>query len=183
MAEAAKLGTAPGSQKVEEEYYSPALVDINNKVVKSSFSGNASVTKGQRIAAPSIRDKMMKKSLGLSNEDKEKIKKKILDISIPDEYTRQNLILGYELYGAVSKVTEVFGKDVEEVEWEKVKKLPKGVIELEEHKLRVYLDEKKGIVEAVEVLKRKDSTTKEINTKPATPPKRRELPKIPNGND
>ena len=138
MEEAAKVGT---SQKVEEEYYSPALADISNEVVKSSFSGSASVTKGKRIPVPSA-NRMMRSSLGLSTEDKEKIKKKILDISIPDDYNRQNLILGHELYGAVSKVTEVFGKDVVEIEWEKVKKLPKGVIELDKHKFRVYLDEK-----------------------------------------
>ena len=177
LAEAENTGA---SQKGEEEYYSPALADISNDVIKSSFSGSASVTKGKRIAVPSSKDSMMRSSIGLSTEEKEKIKKKILDISIPDEYTRQNLILGHELYGAVSKVSKVFGKDVEEIEWEKVKKLPKGVIELEEHKLRVYLDEKKGIVEAVEVLKKVSTQSQDKQT--ASPSKqqgRRELPKIP----
>ena len=177
LARAENTGT---SQKGEEEYYSPALADTSNDVVKSSFSGSASVTKGKRIAVPSSKDSMMRSSIGLSTEEKEKIKKKILDISIPDEYTRQNLILGHELYGAVSKVSKVFGKDVEEIEWEKVKKLPKGVIELEEHKLRVYLDEKKGIVEAVEVLKKVSTQSQDKQT--ASPSKqqgRRELPKIP----
>ena len=167
------------TQKSEEEYYSPALADLNNNDVKSSFAGTASVTKGAKIPVPS-RTQTARPSFGLSSEEKNKIKKKILSISIPEDYVRQNLILGHELYGAVSKVTEVFGNDVEDVDWEKVKKLPKGVIELDEHKLRVYLNDKKGIVEAVEVLKKKDMTKKEESTN--NPKGRRELPKIPSGN-
>jgi hypothetical protein len=151
----------------DKSYFSPALTDLDNKVVKSS------------IHSPSIpKESKNQPIFGLSEDEKEKIKKKILDASIPSEFDRQNLIMGHELYGAVSKVTEVFGKNVEEVVWEKVNKLPKGVIELEDHKLRVYLDQKKGIVEAIEVLKKKNGLNKRdpnINVQ-----RRRTLPKIPN---
>ena len=57
-------------------------------------------------------------------------------------------------------------------------KLPEGVIELEEHKFRVHLDHKKGIVKAVEVLKKKNGLTKKGSNLKSQ--KRRELPKIPN---
>jgi hypothetical protein len=149
-----------------EGYFSPALADLSNQVVRSS------------ISSPNMpKESKTDSSFGLSEEEKEKIKKKILEISVPNEFDRQNLILGHELYGAVSKISEVFGKNVEEITWEKVNKLPKGVIELEEHKFRVYLDQKKGIVEAVEVLKKKNGLTKEESNSKVQ--KRRVLPKIP----
>ena len=153
--------------KDKEAYYSPGLADLSNDVVISS------------VYPPTIpKESKSQPTFGLSEDEIEKIKKKILEASIPSEFDRQNLILGHELYGAVSKVTEVFGKNIEEVVWEKVNKLPKGVIELEDHKLRVYLDQKKGIVEAIEVLKRKNDLNKKdpkINVQ-----RRRTLPKIPN---
>jgi hypothetical protein len=154
------------SQGENEEYFSPALADLSNQVVRSSISS---------LSMP--KESKKHSSFGLSEEEKEKIKKKILQISVPDEFDRQNLIMGHELYGAVSKVSEVFGKNVEEVKWEKVNKLPKGVIELEEHNFRVYLDQKKGIVEAVEVLKKKNGLAKEESNSKIQ--KRRALPKIP----
>jgi hypothetical protein len=155
------------SKKDKEKYFSPALADLSNNVVRSSIS-SLSIS----------RESQMQSSFGLSQKDKEKIKKKILEENIPDDFIRQNLIMGHELYGAVSKISEVFGKNVEEVVWEKVNKLPGGVIELEEHKFRVYIDQEKGIVEAVEVLKKKnDFGLKESDSNVQ---KRRTLPKIPN---
>ncbi|MFW9901518.1 MAG: hypothetical protein ACFFDY_09525, partial [Candidatus Thorarchaeota archaeon] len=49
-----------------------------------------------------------------------------------------------------------FGKEVEETNWEAVKKVPNEMIQLENHVLRVYFDEKNGIVEAVEVLEKEE---------------------------
>ena len=106
---------------------------------------------------------LARRSFGFSEEEKQKIKEKILDLKIPENYERQNLILGHTLYGAVSKVTDVFGKNVVDIVWEEVKKLPKGVMELDNNKFRVYFDEKKGMVEAVEVLKEKKSPRQNIS--------------------
>ena len=151
----------------EESYFSPALSDLSKNLVKSSIQSPI-ITK-ESISQPIF---------GLSDDEKEQIKKKILKAPIPSEFDRQNLIMGHELYGAVSKITEVFGENLEEVIWEKVSNLPKGVIELEDHKFRVYLDQKKGIVEAIEVLKKRNSL---IKKNPNTNVQRRkELPKIPN---
>ena len=160
-------GAKRRAKESNEAYYSPALADLSNNVVRSSIKSLDTPKKIKR-----------QPTFGLSEEEKEKIKKKILEETIPDEFHRQNLIMGHELYGAVSKISEVFGKSIEEVEWEKVNKLPEGVIELEEHKFRVYLDPKKGIVEAVEVLKKKNGLTKEESNSKVQ--KRRTLPKIPN---
>ncbi len=165
-------------KKVEEEYYSPILDDKTDNVVKSSFAIEPKKLKGK--GSP-IRPSKVKETVGLLEEEKEKIKKKILDIEIPENYERQNLILGHSLYGAVSKITEVFGKDVVEITWEEVKKVPKGVIELDNNLFRVYFDDKKGIVEAVEVLKKASTPPKKKAEKPAST--RKELPKIPSNKD
>ncbi len=165
-------------KKVEEEYYSPILDDKTDNVVMSSFAIGTPQFKGkERLIHPS----KVKGTLGLLEEEKEKIKEKILSIEIPENYERQNLILGHSLYGAVSKVTEVFGKNVVDITWEEVKKLPKGVMELDNNLFRVYFDDKKGIVEAVEVLKKVSTPPKNKAGKSAST--RRELPKIPSNKD
>ncbi|MHA1282916.1 MAG: hypothetical protein ACTSQP_10460 [Promethearchaeota archaeon] len=89
---------------------------------------------------------------GISENKRKEIIEKIIKTEIPENYQRQNLIIGHTLYGAVRKKVSVFGKEVEEIEWEPVKKLPDGMIEIENQKLRIFLDSKMGIVEGVEVL-------------------------------
>ena len=165
-------------RKVEEEYYSPILDDKTDNVVMSSFAVGTPKFKGKERR---IHPSKVKGTLGLLEEEKEKIKEKILSIEIPENCERQNLILGHSLYGAVSKVTEVFGKNVVDITWEEVKKLPKGVMELDNNLFRVYFDDKKGIVEAVEVLKKVSTSPKNKAEKPAST--RRELPKIPSNKD
>ncbi len=144
---------APQAQ-TEEEYFSPALQDTSNEVVVSSFSASTpkpsikpqkpSITKSTQVSKPTT----------LSTEHEKIIKEKLLKTEVSNEYKRLNLILGHTLYAAVSKIATVFGKEVEETEWEPVKNVPKGMIELDKHMLRVYFDEEKGIVEAVEVLEK-----------------------------
>ena len=180
-------GKTGGKVKPDEEYYSPALEDTTDTVVKSSIGiGPAKKKEKYRPAQPSKRSVTSATSttIGLADEEKEKIKEKILKISVPENMERQNLILGHTLYGAVSKVTDVFGKNIVEITWEEVKKVPKGVLELDENIFRVYFDDKKGIVEAIEVLK-KGEPTSEVNVevkKPETAT-RRKLPKIPSSED
>jgi hypothetical protein len=168
-----------GKVKLDDIYYSPALEDTTDDVVMSSIGIGAPLKKekDQRAQASKISE-----SIGLTEEEKEKIKEKILKISVPKNMERQNLILGHNLYGAVSKVTDVFGKNVVEIVWEEVKKVPKGVLELDEKIFRVYFDDKKGIVEAVEVLK-KGEPTSELNVEKPKTATRRELPKIPSSDE
>jgi len=171
------------SKKEDQVYISPGLSDTDNTIVMSSFSRNV-----PKIIKSPVMQTTTKKEL-FSIQEQEKIKGKVLEKEIPGEYERQNLILGHTLFGATTKTSEVFGKDVVEVAWEKVTKLPKDMIELDDYKLRVYLDDKKGIVEAVEVLKKKDSMQKQENNDKPTSSNynsksqgRRELPKIPSNN-
>jgi hypothetical protein len=141
----------------EEGYFSPALQDTSSKVVASSYI-RSMVT--PRTKNTMIKPSAVSKALGLSDEQTQKIKSKILKTDISDEYKRLNLILGHTLYAAVSKSAKVFGKDVEETKWEPVKNVPNDMIILENHLLRVYFDDKKGIVEAVEVLEKQKSSNK-----------------------
>jgi len=173
MEEAGKvMNSSAKSKKDDETYFSPALNDIDNKVVMSSFSRKMP----QKSSGPAKQPTATQELISIQEQDK--IKERVLEKEIPGDYERQNLIIGHTLFCAITKVSEVFGKDVVEVVWEKVAKLPKDMIELDDYKLRVYLDEKKGIVEAVEVLKKQGSNSP---SKPK-PQGRRELPKIPSNN-
>ena len=159
----------------DEDYYSPALEDKTDGIVMSSIGIGRPLKKEK---GRSVQPSKINATIALAEAEKEKIKEKILKISVPENMERQNLILGHALYGAVSKVTDVFGKNVVEIVWEEVKKVPKGVLELDENVFRVYFDDKKGIVEAVEVLK-KGEPPSELKVEKPKPTTRRKLPKIP----
>lgn len=165
MEQAALTDFTPKASKTqtEEEYFSPALQDLSSEVVVSSYSAPKSRSQYQKpaMAKPS----RISKPTGLSEEQRKIIKERILNAEVSDGYKRLNLILGHTLYAAVSKTAKVFGKEVEETNWEPVKNVPQDMIELENHILRVWFDEKKGIVEAVEVLeKAEESKTGSKNT-------------------
>jgi len=156
MEQAANIDVTPKTIKVQKEegYYSPALQDTSDKVVVSSFISSAPKPSPQFQKQAMIKPSAVSRAIGLSEVEQQKIKEKIIKTEVSNGYKRSNLILGHTLFAVVSKTAQVFGKDVEETEWEPVKKVPKEVIQLENHVLRVYFDEKKGIVEAVEVLER-----------------------------
>ena len=110
---------------------------------------------------PPPRQSSVSKSISseLSDEKTKEIKEKILNTDLPKDYSRENLILGHKLYGAVSKTVNVLGKNIKDTTWKIVKKgkaFPKGMIELDGRKIRAYFDEKDGIVEAIEILKKGD---------------------------
>lgn len=172
-----------GSQietKQEEEYFSPALqelqkkgvqVDVSNvsstSTVNSSGSQNTKNSPPKPSYVPYSSNKPSNKSIGLSESDKKAIMEKILKNSIPKNFSRQNLIIGSELFGAVSKTSNVFGETVEETEWEPISQLPEGCVELDDSKLRIYIDDKQENIEAIEILLKKhnndlDKTSKEI---------------------
>ena len=162
MSEAIITDVVPKTNEIkEEEYFTPALQDSSTNLVSSSPSKPA-------IARPQTqypKRPLPRPTGGLSKDDYEEIKEKILKAEISDSYKRLNLILGHTLFAAVSKVAKVFGEEVEETEWEPVKKVPKEMIELDNHLLRIYFSGEKGIVEAVEILEKSgqpSSITKKV---------------------
>ena len=60
----------------------------------------------------------------------------------------------------------VFGENIEEEEWDKVTSLPKDTIEIDTHKIRIYFNQEKGIVEAIEILQ-------DDNKSISSPPKKK----------
>ncbi|MBY9005290.1 MAG: hypothetical protein KGD63_00870 [Candidatus Lokiarchaeota archaeon] len=139
----------------DQEYYSPALEEMKSKGIDVSY-------KTSQQLSPSHKSIPMKEyksaTQKLTKSDQKEVIRKILANELPNLYKRQNLIIGESLYGAVSKITNVFGEDVEEKEWEKVKNLPKGIYSLDNYLCRIYFNTKKGIVDALEVLKPDNSS-------------------------
>ena len=162
MSEAVISDVVPtATEKKEEEYFSPALQDTSNNVVTSTFSTGASKPTSApkpRPRSPYPTTPVTRSVAGLSKDEQEKIKEKILNAEISDSYKRINLILGHTLLAAVSKIAKVFGEEIEETEWEPVTKVPKDMIELDNHVLRIYFNGEKGIVEAVEILEKEGET-------------------------
>ncbi|MHA1689644.1 MAG: hypothetical protein ACTSUN_09965 [Promethearchaeota archaeon] len=187
------IETEKSGGKIEsEQYFSPALQEIERKtgqkidvstLQETSISKKA-ITPSERktlapihTSTPSTRTyipyptgKESRKLGGLSEEDKKQLLDRILKSEIPRNHKRQNLILGNQLYAPVFKKINVFGKAVEETEWEPLKTLPKDIVELDNHLFRVYFNDDKGIVEAVEII-----TRKEVSEKDSTSPEKVDL--------
>ncbi|MGV9204018.1 MAG: hypothetical protein ACOC44_08345 [Promethearchaeia archaeon] len=167
-------------------YYSPAIKELEEKTGKRIDTGvkMASTKQVKTVSAPpstpskpsgaprraysrgsssSRRSRKSSKKSVLSDENRKEIMDKIVEMDIPKKYKRENLVIGHTLYGAVSKKVNVLGEEILETEWEPVKKLPKGMIELDDLKLRVYFDENEGkMVEAIEILKKENSSGKKL---------------------
>ncbi|MHA1660944.1 MAG: hypothetical protein ACTSUT_17680 [Promethearchaeota archaeon] len=175
------FNTKPKTEKKEKTkeipYISPALQDISNEPVKSSISLRQIRQKERQMINPS----MITQAIGQSEEQRKRIMEKILKIKVSENYERQNLVLGHALYGAVLKNVKIFGENIEATEWEVIKKIPKKIIELENHKLRIYCNIDKGLVEAIEILKKKEGKkqdTKKIKPTVKKTPKKKPEPLI-----
>lgn len=169
--------------KVEPKHVSPALEELEKEKVVPLPKG--SKERAKKVApvrreptrpspartpatsrpSPTRTTTAAQPSAGFSENQTKTIMEKIINTEVPEGYKRQNLILGYKLYGAVTKKVDVFGKTIEETNFEEVPKVPKETIELNDRKLRVYFDDKNGIVEALEVLEKIDGST-EVSKKP-----------------
>jgi len=146
----------------EEEYYSPALEELRRKGVDitaemekpatNTSSPSASIKRSKKPYSPPKRQSRFNspKTKKVKPQD---VIEKILEQETPEEHKRQNLVIGETLYGSISKITNVFGEDVEETEWERIEKVPDGIFQLENYIFRIYFDKDAGIVEGIEILK------------------------------
>jgi len=170
----------PSKPQKEEEYFSPALQDTSDKVVVSSYAAPKSAPK-RRVPVPRSSSPTSYPSKGVSESEKKEIMEKILSTDTPADCERLNLIIGHTLYAAVSKTANVLGEDIVETEWEPVKKVPKDMIELNNHVLRVYFGESNSSVKAIEVFKKngdsKPSPAKVPTKAKKTAPKKKSAPK------
>ncbi len=100
-----------------------------------------------------------KKAIKPPKTDKREIIDKIVNNTIPADLKRQNLILGnFQIFGAAIKKAKIFGKEVEEVEWEPVNSLPEGIIELTDRTLRIYVDDTSKTIEGIEILQKLETS-------------------------
>ncbi|MFX0009535.1 MAG: hypothetical protein ACFE9R_04415 [Candidatus Hermodarchaeota archaeon] len=77
----------------------------------------------------------------------------IISNVVPENFKRQNLILGdFDVFGAVIKKVKIFGKETEEIKWEPIHSSSKGVVQIDNHSLRLYFNNNSGILEGIEIL-------------------------------
>ncbi|MFX1296165.1 MAG: hypothetical protein ACFFD2_15110 [Promethearchaeota archaeon] len=104
--------------------------------------------------------KPSKSTNNFSNSQQKEILNKILSVKVPENYEREHILIGNNtLYGEIIKKAEIFGKSVEDTEWEPLTKLPKEIFELEGHKLRVHINYENKTIEAIEILQMITSST------------------------
>ncbi len=90
--------------------------------------------------------------------DNKKLIDKIVKNKVPANFKRQNLILGdFQIYGSAIKKAKIFGKEIEETEWEPINSIPEGPIELKDRTIRLYVDINSGSIEGIEILQKIDT--------------------------
>jgi len=137
-------------------YNSPPKIKTHDVVAKVQKS-NSYIKNKQIVAKPA------KNLINTTNTPPKEILEKVLSLELPKDYKRAHILIGNNtLFGVVIKKAEIFGEPVEEIEWEAFKKLPKEVIELEGHKLRVHVNNENNTIEAIEVLEMKTPPQKKI---------------------
>jgi len=144
------FSTGTTSKTIEKKVYQwggpPPALKAKNTIIKQVKESDKAIT-------PKSKDIIKTPEL-----DTKKIIEKIVANEVPANFKRQNLILGnFEIYGAVIKKARIFGKEVEEVDWEPVNSLPHDVVELDNRTLRIYFDGKNGKIEGLEILQKIDT--------------------------
>ena len=79
-----------------------------------------------------------KTSSNVSEEDERAILDLILTHDCPEGLERLNIIIGTSLYSPKKTISSVFGKTVEDVQWDKVGQVPDGNIDIDTNLLRAY---------------------------------------------
>lgn len=138
----------------------PTAPELDKKKVHS-WKGPPPSFKGKKTSPPITQtvtkriEEETKKAIKSFKTDDKEIIKKIVKNDIPPNLKRQNLILGnFQIFGAAIKKAKIFGKEVEEVEWEPVNSLPEGIIELTDRTLRIYVDGTSKTIEGIEILQK-----------------------------
>jgi len=141
----------------------PTAPELDKKKVHSwkgpppSFKGKKTSPLITQTVTKRIEEETKKAIKSFKTDDKEIIKK-IVKNDVPPNLKRQNLILGnFQIFGAAIKKAKIFGKEVEEVEWEPVNSLPEGIIELTNRTLRIYVDDTSNTIEGIEILQKREA--------------------------
>ena len=112
---------------------------VNSRVIAKKIAKNITEKPKQPTKPPKLENKS--------------VIEKIMNNKVPDNLKRQNLILGnFQIYGAAVKKAKIFGEVVEETEWEPIKSIPEGPIELKDRTIRLYVDITSVSIEGIEIL-------------------------------
>ena len=118
--------------------------------LKGGAKSQVIIKKKDKVIAPKQKQPVKHPQL-----DRRRIIDKLVKNEVPADFKRQNLILGdFQIFGAAVKKAKVFGKEVEEVEWEPVNSLPEGIIELTDRTLRIYVNDTSKTIEGIEILQK-----------------------------
>ncbi|MCP4761649.1 MAG: hypothetical protein GY870_07695 [archaeon] len=103
----------------------------------------------------------------ITEEKGKKIIDEVLQIDPPEGMKRMNIVIGQNLYAPHISKSVVLGKTIEKEEWNIIKDLPSGVIDLDTNKLRVIIDEEFKIIKAIEIYQNEgNSVSNNENNKP-----------------
>jgi len=105
----------------------------------------------------------------LSKDAEKLILKEILKNNLPKGFKRLNIIIESSLYGPKKVISEVFGKKIEEIEWDRIKKVPAGSFDIESGQLRIHAKNNK--IQGIEVFTKSDEK-KEVKKKKTTEKKK-----------
>lgn len=115
-------------------------------------------------------------------ENENEILEEVLKNNPPETLSRMNIIIGKTLYAPSIKQSLVLGKTIEEEEWNAVKDLPVGIIDLEMKKLRVFIDKKSKYIKAIELYQESNSKSKKVPEKSIEKSKEKQGKKNPDNN-
>ena len=162
--------------KKKDGYYSPALdqtvkfgKERNKDKLKSAKKAKALKKKAVKGAVSRSTPRASRRSrgapvaTGLTEKEIKEIKKEILELDIPDDHQRVNIIIGSDLYGPQKVVSKVFGKEVEETKWDKISNVPDGKVNIEAGIIQAICED--GKVKGLMVLNKGDGKI-EVEKKP-----------------
>jgi hypothetical protein len=207
----AKIDKKKGKKK--DEYWSPVLEEekrmeqmqkakakaISSKSKAPVRAPKKTPTKAKTSSYSSRKPQVKRKkfaeripSMDTLTKDAEKvILKGILKENPPKGLKRMNIIIESSLYGPKKVISEIFGKKIEEIEWDRIKNFPEGSFDIESGQLKIH--SKNNRIQGIEVFTKivekevkvvkKKKPAKKSNTKKNTTKKttKRKLNTIPTG--
>jgi len=190
----AKIDKKKGKKK--DEYWSPVLEEekrmeqmqkakakaISSKAKAPVKAGKKTPTKKKTPSKTAPRKKFTEHipSMDTLTKDAEKlILKDILKEDTPEGFKRLNIIIESSLYGPKKVISELFGKKIEEIEWDRIKKIPEGSFDIESGQLRIH--SKNNKIQGIEVFANNEEKKKIKKKKTTKKSTKRKLNTIPTG--
>ena len=180
--EKAKQKAASTVKEIADDLGSPTKSSPTKKKVKSK-------TPPRVVPKPIKKEQPMQRAT--FDEEKE-VMDLMLSHDCPEGHNRMNIVIGNSLYSVKRVISTLFGKEVEEEKWARVKTIPDGEIELTPNVIRIFCKENeiKGIEMFTTELANETVKAPPKKEKPAPPKKKspakkkstkRTLKKVPQG--